>query len=56
VQNAPVTVDFAQAEKPDVGDRIVALIEYRDGTIIDIVKQLLPKDHSTRGANAVYFN
>jgi citrate lyase subunit alpha / citrate CoA-transferase len=31
-------------EKPDFGDRIVALIEYRDGTIIDTVKQLLPRD------------
>ncbi|MBN2356836.1 citrate lyase subunit alpha [candidate division KSB1 bacterium] len=29
--------------KPDFTDRIVALIEFRDGTIIDTVRQLLPK-------------
>ena len=33
-----------EPEKPEFGDRIVALIEYRDGTIIDTVKQLIPKE------------
>ena len=28
-------------EKPEFGDRIVALIEYRDGTVIDTVRQLI---------------
>jgi citrate lyase subunit alpha / citrate CoA-transferase len=32
-----------EPEKPVFGDRIVALIEFRDGTIIDAVRQLLPK-------------
>ncbi len=31
-------------EKPDFADRIVALVEWRDGTIIDTVHQLIPKD------------
>jgi citrate lyase subunit alpha / citrate CoA-transferase len=30
-------------EKPDFADRIVALIEFRDGAIIDSVRQLIPK-------------
>ena len=29
-----------RAEKPQYEDRIVALIEYRDGTVIDTVRQL----------------
>lgn len=31
-------------EKPEFGDRVVALIEYRDGTVIDTVRQLIPKE------------
>ncbi len=30
-------------EKPEFEDRIVALIEFRDGTVIDVVHQLIPK-------------
>lgn len=32
-----------EPEKPVFGDRVVALIEFRDGTIIDAVRQLLPR-------------
>ncbi|MDZ7338599.1 MAG: citrate lyase subunit alpha [candidate division KSB1 bacterium] len=32
-----------QPEKPTFTDRIVALIEFRDGTVIDAVRQLVPK-------------
>jgi citrate lyase subunit alpha/citrate CoA-transferase len=32
-------------EKPTFADRIVALIEFRDGTVIDVVRQLLPKEY-----------
>jgi citrate lyase subunit alpha/citrate CoA-transferase len=36
-----IAEEFAgKAEKPEYEDRIVALIEYRDGTVIDTVKQL----------------
>jgi citrate lyase subunit alpha/citrate CoA-transferase len=31
-------------EKPEFADRVVALVEWRDGTIIDTVRQLVPKD------------
>ena len=31
-------------EKPDFDERIVALVEYRDGTIIDTVRQLIPRE------------
>ncbi len=31
-------------ERPEFTDRIVALIEFRDGTIIDTVRQLVPKE------------
>ncbi len=31
-------------EKPEFTDRIVALIEFRDGTVIDTVRQLVPKE------------
>ena len=31
-------------EKPEFSDRIVALIEFRDGTIIDVVRQLVPRE------------
>jgi hypothetical protein len=29
--------------EPNWGDQIVALIEYRDGTIIDVVRNVVPK-------------
>jgi len=32
-----------QPAKPEFADRVVALIEFRDGSIIDTVRQLLPK-------------
>ncbi len=32
-----------EPEKPEFTDRIVALIEFRDGTVIDVVRQLVPK-------------
>ncbi len=32
-----------EPEKPTFTDRIVALIEFRDGTVIDAVRQLVPK-------------
>ena len=32
-----------EPENPKFDDRIVALIEYRDGTVIDTVRQLIPK-------------
>jgi citrate lyase subunit alpha/citrate CoA-transferase len=32
-----------QPKKPEFSDRIVALIEYRDGTVIDTVRQLIPR-------------
>ncbi len=36
-----MAVDMAgEPEKPQFEDRIVALIEYRDGTVIDVVRQL----------------
>ena len=28
---------------PNWGDKIVGLIEYRDGTIIDVVRNVVPK-------------
>lgn len=31
-------------EKPEFTDHIVALIEFRDGTVIDTVRQLVPKE------------
>ncbi|HPI71916.1 MAG TPA: citrate lyase subunit alpha [bacterium] len=31
-------------EKPRFNDRVVALIEFRDGTIIDVVRQLIPRE------------
>jgi citrate lyase subunit alpha/citrate CoA-transferase len=31
-------------EKPQFSDRVVALIEFRDGTIIDVVRQLIPRE------------
>ena len=30
-------------EKPEFEDRVVALIEWRDGTVMDAVRQLKPK-------------
>ncbi len=36
-------------EKPEFTDRIVALIEYRDGSIIDVVRQRVPKQSIFRG-------
>ncbi len=33
-----------EPEKPTFTDRIVALIEFRDGTVIDVVRQLVPKE------------
>lgn len=36
---------FSQNNKVAVfGDRVVALIEYRDGTLIDVVRQILPAE------------
>jgi citrate lyase subunit alpha/citrate CoA-transferase len=32
-----------EPEKPEFEDRVVALIEWRDGTVIDAVRQLRPK-------------
>ncbi|NOY59712.1 MAG: citrate lyase subunit alpha [Calditrichaeota bacterium] len=31
-------------QKPEFDERVVALIEYRDGTVIDVVRQLLQQD------------
>jgi len=31
-------------QKPEFGERVVALIEYRDGTVIDVVRELLLQD------------
>jgi citrate lyase subunit alpha/citrate CoA-transferase len=36
-----IAIDMTgEPEKPEFGDRVVALIEWRDGTIIDCVRQL----------------
>ncbi len=35
--------------KPEFEDRIVALIEFRDGTVIDVVRQLNPKAAASEG-------
>jgi len=29
-------------DKPELSDEIIALIEYRDGTIIDCVRKVIP--------------
>ena len=31
----------AMHDNPTIGDRIVGVVEYRDGTVIDVVRQVL---------------
>ncbi|MDP3177085.1 MAG: citrate lyase subunit alpha, partial [Spirochaetaceae bacterium] len=39
-------------DEPDFGDRIVALVEWRDGSIIDVVRELAPDSRSRAAAQA----